>query len=370
MNRRIIMSEQTIKTNTACLNTVKFFGACIVAFVWHYQHFEPNGSPFSSVFRFSYPYGWLMVELFFMLSGFGMMLGYGSKIIRHEISFPKYIRKRLNAMYPLFFITLVLVTVLEILYHRKNGTTFVYPNFDVYHFFLNLILCQDGLLGKEWSFNSPSWCISICMILYVIFYIVLYRSKDTRIAVYRFAGLGILGAMLLMLGWDYPVLNSLVARGLLCFSLGVALAFFHQNEHRFHTRMIGTLCFIALAALYVLYRKKPNIMGNMHMLFILCIAPMVILAVLYVPWLNRILSHRFFAFFGSLSLEIYLFHFIVQCLIVNLDTYCHLGLDYSRKIVWIGYAVSTILVSILYKQLFAVKCKTLFVKVCDKFLLK
>lgn len=364
------MNEETVKTNTACLNTVKFFGACIVAFVWHYQHFAPGESPFFSIFTFSYLNGWLMVELFFMLSGFGMMLGYGSKIFNHEISFFKYIRKRLNAIYPLFFVTLVLVTILEILYCWKNGITFVYTNFDIYHLFLNLILCQDGLFVTDWSFNAPSWCISICFILYIVFFIVLYHSRDIKSAVYKFAGLGIFGAIILTLGWNYPVLNSLVARGLFCFSLGVALAFFYQNERRINTRLIGILCLIALNVFYVIYRTIPSVIGNIQMLFILCISPMIIVCVLYVPWLNKLLNHHFFSFFGSLSLEIYLFHFIVQCVIVNIDTYCKLGLDYSRKIVWIVYAVSTILVSILYKQLFAAKCRNLYIKVCDRLLSK
>lgn len=166
MNEQINFS----KTNTACLNSVKFFGACIVAFVWHYQHFAPvDRSPFDFIFVFSYSYGWLMVELFFMLSGFGMLLGYGNKILNRQMAFPVYMRKRLNKIYPLFFVTMILVIVLEIIYKVKTRETFVYSNFDLYHLFLNVILCHDGLFVMDWSFNAPSWCISICFILYAIF---------------------------------------------------------------------------------------------------------------------------------------------------------------------------------------------------------
>ena len=86
-------------TNTKCLNSLKGFAACIVAFVWHYQHFAPQaGSPLYSLFTVSYQYGWLMVELFFVLSGFGMMLGYGEKVISHAISFKDYMIKRLKKL--------------------------------------------------------------------------------------------------------------------------------------------------------------------------------------------------------------------------------------------------------------------------------
>lgn len=359
------------KTNTVCLDAIKFFAACIVAFVWHYQHFEPAaGNPFGTIFAYSYPYGWLMVELFFMLSGFGMMVGYGSKVLNHQVSFPQYIRKRLNKIYPLFFVTLVLVTILELIFKAKMGYTFVYPNFDLYHLFLNIILCHDGLFVTDWSFNSPSWCVSICFILYAVFFAVFYFSKDNQSAVYKFACLGLLGSMLLNMGWNYPVLNTLVARGLFCFSIGIILAYFYQNEQLFNTRFLGYLCLIMLIGCYVGYRVIPSAISNMQMLFILFIAPMIIVSAIYVPWLNKLLSMECFSYLGSLSMEIYLFHFVIQCAIKNIDIYCNLGLTYSRRAVWLLYVISTILVSILYKHLFAEKVKKLFVKACDRLILR
>lgn len=340
------------KTETACLDSVKFFGACIVAFIWHYQHFQPaNGSPFGSVFAYSYQFGWLMVELFLMLSGFGMMVGYGSKILAHRISFPQYMGKRLGKIYPLFFVTLVLVTILEMICIEKTGITFVYPNFDLYHLFLNVTLLHDGIFVTDWSFNSPSWCISICFILYVVFFFVFYSSRKTKEAVAKFAGLGILGAVILISGWNYPVFNALVARGLLCFSIGVILAFLYQHEKLFNTKLVGYLCFIVLLGCYGLYRIKPPFVGDMHMLFILFICPMIILCTLFVPWLNKLLSLKVFTYLGSLSMQIYLFHFPVQCAIYNSDICWNLGLNYSSREVWILYFTATILVCILYKQL-------------------
>ena len=80
------------KTDTKCLGFLRFLAACMIAFFWHYQHFGNNFQyPFSSVFHWSYNYGYLMVELFFALSGFGMFLGYADRIAAHQISFKDYI---------------------------------------------------------------------------------------------------------------------------------------------------------------------------------------------------------------------------------------------------------------------------------------
>ena len=89
-----------------------------------------HGLPFANIFKWSYSKGYIIVELFFMLSGFGMFLGYNVNISMCQISFKQYIIKRIKKIYPLFFFTLILVTTLEIWYKHLTGKTFVYQHFD------------------------------------------------------------------------------------------------------------------------------------------------------------------------------------------------------------------------------------------------
>ena len=179
-----------IKTSnipTNCLSTLKFISSFIIAFVCHYRHFPvKNGVPFANLFKWSYSKGWILVELFFMLSGFGMFLGYGDKIIKRELTFKQYIMKRILKLYPLFFLTTILITILEIWHKYLTGKTFIYGYFDCWHFFMNLILCQDGIFGTEYSFNGPSWCISICFILYIIHFAVMHFSEEKINAIYSY----------------------------------------------------------------------------------------------------------------------------------------------------------------------------------------
>ena len=166
---------KTTNIPTTCLNSLKFISSFIIAFVLHYRHFPmEEGFPLSNLFKWSYNQGCLLVELFFMLSGFGMFIGYGKKIMMHKIEFKNYILKRITKLYPLFFFTTILVTILEIWHIKLTGKTFVYGNLDSWHFFMNLILCQNSIFGIEHSFNGPSWCLSICFILYIINYIYIY----------------------------------------------------------------------------------------------------------------------------------------------------------------------------------------------------
>lgn len=346
--------NKAIKIPTNCLFTLKFISAFIVAFVVHYPHFPlNNGFPFANIFKWSRRSGNKVVELFFMLSGFGMFLGYNDNICKHEISFKVYIMKRIKKLYPLFFFTLILVTILEIWHLHLTGKTFIYPNFDCWHFFMNLILCQDGILGTEWSFNSPSWCISICFILYIIHFAVMYFSKEKTNALYIYIILMFFGLTIKSMKFNYPfLLNDLFGRGLSCFSIGVILANIFLNSHKLNTNLIGYICLIILVLYYNIFLSRYNDkIGNEYFIFIMVVSPSVIFSVLYVSWINKLLSMKPMLFLGSLSVKIYLLHFNIQCFIRNMDLYYNFKLDYSLKKTWLLYCCSTIIVSAIYHHI-------------------
>ena len=118
------------------IDGLKGLGACIVAFLWHYQHFKPEFSPFYKLMPVAYDYGWAMVELFFMLSGFGMMAGYSDKILNRETTFKAFLLKRIKKIYPIFLFSIVLTIFFNSLYMLiTNGQNFIYDNFDLDHLF-------------------------------------------------------------------------------------------------------------------------------------------------------------------------------------------------------------------------------------------
>ena len=342
------------KIPTNCLSTLKFISSFIIAFVCHYSHFPvKNGVPFANIFKWSYSNGWMLVELFFMLSGFGMFLGYGDKIIKRELTFKQYIMKRILKLYPLFFLTTILVTILEIWHKHLTGKTFIYGYFDCWHFFMNLILCQDGIFGTEFSFNAPSWCISICFILYIIHFAIMYFSKEKINAIYSYIILTFIGLSFFSMGWNYPfILNLMVGRGLSCFSIGVILANIYLNSDKLNTTLIGYLSLIILTLSYLIHNIRYNIIiiGNVRLIFIMIISPLIIFSCLYVSWINKFLSIKPMKFLGSLSMDIYLLHFIVQCIIINIDLSFQIRLNYSLKKIWLLYCFSTIIVSFIYNK--------------------
>ncbi len=335
------------------IDGLKGICAFLIAFVWHYQHFVPlNTVPFYPLFRISSDFGLFYVEYFFLLSGFGMMYGYGRRVTGREISFYAFMGRRIRKIYPLFLLTTGIVAVLQALILRKTGSTFVYPNHDLYHLVLNLLLLQNGILETGWSMNSPSWTISVLMPLYVLFYAVNYFSRNQRRIYCFFGGCALLGCVVILSRENLPVLNPLMGRGLSCFSIGVLLYGIYERRDRFESRKVGYMLMLLPLSAYVLLRcGKGKYAGDLQMLTILGIAPAVVYGLLVVPAVKLFFSWKPFVWLGKISMAVYLFHFPIQCLFKATQLYLYDHIDYTSLIIWMSYVILTLILSALYERL-------------------
>lgn len=332
-----------------CVDGLKGVAAFVVAFIWHYQHFSPKENPFSFIFNLTYDVGWSMVDLFFILSGFGMMLGYGKKIFNRQISFKDYIIKRIKKLYPVFLFSTILVFLLELIFKYKTGYTFVYENFDINHLIQNLLFIQYGFFGKEYSFNGPSWAISICIACYCLFYFIVYRVKKYNHIIYVYSVLAIIGAAIIAAGLRYPILNDAIGRGISGFSVGVLVEMVYERRELFQSKKLGYCCLFFLICTYIVMRfVSKDYSGDFALAMLLGLGPMIVMSTLFISWQKIFMGNIVFSYLGKISLEIYLFHFPVQCIFKNIEVYLGLELDTSKEWFWICYVLITIGVASLY----------------------
>ena len=145
-------------------------------------HLNILGSPSEfDFFRGSY----ILVEFFFVLSGFVLTHGYGFK---EELKFAPFIKSRIFRLYPLHLVMLFVFLILELFKGLVH-------NFGLIHFnnapfsgrsAISEIL-PNALLIQSWtmftdpvSFNSPSWSISVELFLYVLLFLslsILYKFR-------------------------------------------------------------------------------------------------------------------------------------------------------------------------------------------------
>ena len=203
--------------------------ASLAVLFWHYQHFfyvspgvfQPgftsSAQPFFGAFWPLYLYGWTAVQLFYVLSGFVFFFQYSEALAADKIGAWKFFVLRFSRLYPLHFVTLVAVAVLQLLSLRTLGQPTVYPLNDFYHFVLNLLFISHWGLQYGWAFNAPVWSVSIEVLLYIVFFMVASSAKNAVAG----AKLATVAAVAGFFGfWFAPGTLCQIATGVFCFYLG------------------------------------------------------------------------------------------------------------------------------------------------------
>ena len=152
------------KNKIYCLESLRGIAALHIA-IFHFSQEENNLFKNFDYISASY----LMVDLFFVLSGYVIAYNYTNKI--NSIStLLKFQIKRFFRLYPLHVATLLFFLLYEIV-------IFLYPiHFNKIAFsinnitaFLNNIFLTHGIFLNQPTFNTPSWSISVEFYSYLFF---------------------------------------------------------------------------------------------------------------------------------------------------------------------------------------------------------
>jgi peptidoglycan/LPS O-acetylase OafA/YrhL len=92
-----------------------------------------------------YRYGYLGVQIFWCISGYIFFWKYGEAIATGSISGWNFFVYRLSRLYPLHFVTLLAVALLQYAYFRKSGVYFVYQNNNFREFFLQIFMASSWI---------------------------------------------------------------------------------------------------------------------------------------------------------------------------------------------------------------------------------
>ena len=72
----------------------------------------------------------------------------------------KFFVNRFTRLYPLHFITLIIVAVLQFFSFKSLNQFMIFDYNDIYHFFLNIFFISSWGFEKGMSFNQPIWSVS------------------------------------------------------------------------------------------------------------------------------------------------------------------------------------------------------------------
>jgi len=163
------------------LTPLRGIAALLVA-VFHFEMAIARFVPAKQTMFFEKSY--LMVDLFFVMSGFIILHVYGDSFMQSitKINLRKFIVARFARIYPLHFFSLMLLVILVVAF-SPAGT---YPNLIETPASIptSIFLLHSYYIHKIYTWNIPSWSISAEWAAYIIFpLLALFINKKKAIAV-------------------------------------------------------------------------------------------------------------------------------------------------------------------------------------------
>lgn len=253
--------------------------------------------------------GHLMVDLFFILSGFVIYSAYSDRI-RNTKEFIQFQFLRWGRIYPVHVIFLLLFMSNEII-RSLGGLTGLFAigkpafsNFDLISIGQQLTLTHAiGPTGNKLEFNAPSWSISVEFYTYLLFAVVLYLARHFSLPIFGIISLSSIAIIWTENSGEYIEL-------LRCFSgffTGCLLSYVARKSSRRFNKHTFSLAFILLIVVLFLDLESYSTL--------IILVPSALLvyfaATADKSLLNTLLLGRIPVWLGKISYSMYMCHWYV-----------------------------------------------------------
>jgi peptidoglycan/LPS O-acetylase OafA/YrhL len=201
--------------------------------------------------------GYLMVELFFVLSGFVICNAYAEKIEGAE-DVARFQLLRLGRLYPVHLLFLLVFVAIEMgKYMASSGLGIDSPNSTPFEtnnlsaFFKNVFLVAFGPPTQALTFNYPAWSICAEFFTYLVFALSVLTTK--RYKSITFAALAL--SSLVLLGTRYTFGLDALLKCFAGFFIGCVTATVTKTQH---VRVSVATPSIVFAAFILFLQLKPS----------------------------------------------------------------------------------------------------------------
>lgn len=250
--------------------------------------------------------GYLMVELFFVLSGFVIYNAYANKITSTKDLF-RFQFLRFGRLYPVHFIFLIAFILIEIAKYLAQSKLGITPNTQPFRvnnltaIFQQIFLIQAiGPTHNITTFNGPAWSISVEFYTYLIFgasILLAAKKKDILFSLIALTSVILLGSQTTF-GFD-----SLL-RCLAGFFIGCLTALVVE---RLKVNLPNYASLIVFAAIIFFLQLKTTKQYDLTIYFLT--AALIASVVLSKSgYLNNVLNLKVLTWLGSISYAVYMSH--------------------------------------------------------------
>ncbi|MEX0827636.1 MAG: acyltransferase [Haliea sp.] len=310
--------------------------------------------------------GELMVDFFFVLSGFVISYNYFDRIVDFA-SLVRFQMKRFLRLYPLHFATLILFAFgFEFLEYLKEmitgqeGNFLAFSNFDDIAFLNNLFLTQ-GLFEDRLTFNSPSWSISTEFYTYAVFGLIFLFISNEKSRIIASVSIVIMSGCIL---YFYDAIN--LTTGLVFFRCTYAFFIGVLVHYLFQYKKIKLPLWVLIFSLFIsvisiIFGKQLS-----HFFHPFIFATMIV-SLLWTGQskLKNVLDSPKLVYLGSISYGIYMIHAAVWWILNKVlqvvfkyqsytddatgNTFLHIGPVAGGFVLIIGVSITIFLARLSYE---------------------
>jgi peptidoglycan/LPS O-acetylase OafA/YrhL len=290
------------------LESIRGLAALLVVFV----HI-PKWNPVLDIGIINNAY--LMVDLFFVLSGFVIFNAYSNKI-DSKTDLLRFQFLRLGRLYPVHLFYLLLFLAIEIA--RYIATELGMQNLRAMPFSINnigalieqIFLVQAiGPTGNALTFNGPAWSISVEFYTYLIFGLIVLFLGKIRNSVFCVLALVSIVMLLTKTTWGFAELLRCLAG----FFVGCLTANFVQKVK---TPMhVPNYTSLLLFAAIVIFLQTKTTKDFDVVIYLLTSALIFSLILTRDGILNKILNYKILTWLGLISYSVYMCHGLVLWII-------------------------------------------------------
>ena len=341
---------------------LKFICAIVIACVYHYQNDFPNITLFSNIpiVEQLSKFGYMLVELFFIISGFLFFTSYFSKIKDKSLNIISFLKKRYIRLIFVAGITTIVMFILQQSYCLINNEFWIWGNNDLGNLLLQLLGIQYWIEPGIVSLNNAVWYISVLLLCYIVFfYVSKFVIKKKNIFIFL---IPVFIALLVQkYNLNLPLLNYNITRGLISFGLGVFIGCLNNNLSNKKSISKNSFIFLIIIGLLCMFLGNYFV-GDLLFLLTFIVYPLVIFFVIGIDAKLKFINSKFTKYLGNLSFGIYVWNLPIQLATILVNQVFDFGFNYNSIYFFIIQIIIHIAVAILSYHLLEKKFLPFLVK--------
>ena len=250
--------------------------------------------------------GYLVVDLFFVLSGFVIYKAYGNKIsnIKNLLRFQFLRFARLYPVHLLFLSVFIFIELAKYFAEIKLGIHSNYSPFETNNItalFQQIFLIQAiGPTGKAYTFNIPAWSISVEFYTYFIFGLIILFAKKKKNIIFIFLSIVSLFFLITKKTYGFELLLKCISGFFIgCLTLTII------NRLKFKVPNYSSIIILLLILLFFYLGANQQ---YDFLIYFFTSALIVSLILSKNSYLNNLLNNKILTFLGTISYAIYMSH--------------------------------------------------------------